>query len=497
VWLAVPEQREGAWPLGSVFLVPLLVATRRAHWIAAACLGAFAGVLYGIGITLWIPEALTELGSSRFAAWAGLLLIALWAGPPVLTALGLASRATARSSPGTRAAALAAIVFGAEWSIEHAWWGVPWGLLGISQRGALGVAQLAVVGGVPLVSALLVAINALVTDAVLGEKRSVRSLAAVIAAWIALALAGFPLAEAVRPAATDSTTTELLLAQPDLPRGERWSRELQPLNLYRVQEFTRRARAEAGGVDAWVFPENLLTAPLDASPELASAVQAWVDELQAPVLSGFVLSPESPNANRYRNSVVWLEPGRGITARLDKERAIPLLESSRRFPGDVLLAPLFGEAAEWPKVEESVQSGPLRGPIAVVPVLCYEVLFPGIVAERRTPDSIAIVNLADDSWLPGAAASRQLLERARFRAIEQRLTLVRVAHGGLSAVVDEFGRVREQLPLDRYATQRVSLRASPPPTWREWAAILALPVGVFAAVAWGGGIWKRKALSAV
>jgi len=487
--------REGVWPLGSVFLVPLLVATRNARWMAAAALGAFAGVLYGIAIALWIPDALTELGSSRFASWAGLLVIALWAGPPVLAALGFASRVTARWSPRTRTVALAAVVFGAEWLIEHAWWGVPWCLLGISQRGALGVAQLAVVGGVPLVSALLVATNALVTDAVLGEKRALRLLAAVSAAWISLALVGAPLAEGVRQIQTVSATTELLLVQPDLPRGERWARESQLLNLYRVQEFTRHARAEARGVDAWVLPENLLTAPVDASPELAAAVQAWVNELQAPVLSGLVLSTGSLGTNRYRNSVVWLEPGRGITAQLGKERAIPLLESSRRFPGDAWLAQLFGVAAEGPKVEETAQSGPLHGPIPVTPVLCYEVLFPGIVAERRTPGSVAIVNLADDSWLPGAAASRQLLERARFRAIEQRLPLVRVAHGGLSAVVDEFGRVRQKLPLDRYATQRVSLRASPPPTWRECAALLALPIGVFAAVAWGGGIWKRKSLA--
>ncbi|MGH7338633.1 MAG: hypothetical protein ACREI7_13710 [Myxococcota bacterium] len=103
-----------------------------------------------------------------------------------------------------------------------------------------------------------------------------------------------------------------------------------------------------------------------------------------------------------------------------------------------MIARVIGEAALGPKVEEGPPPGPLRGPIAVTPVLCYEVLFPSIVASRRTPDSVAIVNLADDSWLPGDGASRLLVQLARFRAIEQRLPLVRVAHGGLSGVIDEI-----------------------------------------------------------
>jgi apolipoprotein N-acyltransferase len=92
------------------------------------------------------------------------------------------------------------------------------------------------------------------------------------------------------------------------------------------------------------------------------------------------------------------------------------------------------------------------------------------------------VNLADDGWLSSREASRQITQLARFRAIEQRLALVRVAHGGVSAVVDEFGRVRERLPVGRYAARRVAVYAAKPATWRERAAILAPPAAAFCAV---------------
>ena len=122
--------------------------------------------------------------------------------------------------------------------------------------------------------------------------------------------------------------------------------------------------------------------------------------------------------------------------------------------------------------------------IALAPLLCYEVLFPALAAQRRTPESVALVNLADDGWAPGSAASRHLTQLARFRAIEQRLPLVRLAHGGLSAVIDEYGRVIEQLPLDEYASRRMSLRSHALPTWYERASLLLLPLAVGAVVGW-------------
>ncbi len=398
---------------------------------------------------------------------------------PVFGLIGVASRATARWGPGPRALAIAAAVFAGETAIGRVWWGVPAGLLGVSQRGAIGVAQLAAVAGVPLISALLVASNCALAD--LGRKRAGAAQLALAlgASWLALAHFGLPVAEAMRPHAS-TETVDLLLVQPDLPRGERWNDALQPLHLHRVRAFADRAVArETTRIDALVLPENLLTARVDGSRELSASLLAWVDELGIPVLTGLVMASSAGRTERYRSSVVWLEPERGITARLDKARAIPLLESSRRFPGDALLVRLFGGAAAWNRVEEVEGPPTFRGPVRVAPLLCYEVLFPGIAARRRTPAAFALVNLADDSWLQSAAARRQLLELARFRAIEQRLALVRVAHGGLSAVVDEFGRVRDELPQGTWSARRISLRPPPPPDWRERAALLALPAAAF------------------
>jgi len=220
-------------------------------------------------------------------------------------------------------------------------------------------------------------------------------------------------------------------------------------------------------------------------PQLATRLQGDVDRWGVSLITGLVRPPVGRKAGRYRSSVEWLEPGGGVAAAIDKVRAIPLLESSRSVPGEALLAASFGQATRWPKVEEAPAATALRGRFTVTPVLCYEVLFPRLVVHRRTPDSLAILNLADDSWVEGDTATRQLTTWAAFRAIEQRLTLIRVAHGGLSTVIDEFGRTLMTLPLDRFAHATVRVRSSPPPSAVEKAAIFAVPFLTALVVGWG------------
>ena len=483
--LAIAFHVENASFVGLFALVPWLHAVERAGRIEAAALGGALGVGYGMASGYWIPDALQGLGAPGWASLAGWLVVCIWASTPVFVALAVVARAVSERSSHARVAALCTAVFGVEWVVSTAWWGVPWNLLGYSQRGAPGIAQLAVVAGVPGISVLPVGANTALGDALQHRPRRGCLSLALVAAWGALAFAGLPAAHALRPPASADASVDLLLIQPDLPRGERWIAKFQGLNLQRVQRFVEHELAsEEPGIGAILLPENLLTTPLDEAPELENDLRKWVDGLQIPVLTGLALDAADRSPLRYRSAVAWLEPGRGLTQRLDKERAIPLLESTRRFPGDSALAHLFGDAARWRKVEDGAGTEPLSGPVPVTPLLCYEVLFPALAAKRHTRESHAIVNLADDSWVQGEAATHHLSEIARFRAIEQRSTLVRVAHGGWSLVVDPFGRITESLPLDRYASLRVAVRPQPPPTLGERAGLLALPIGAGVLVWW-------------
>ncbi len=82
---------------------------------------------------------------------------------------------------------------------------------------------------------------------------------------------------------------------------------------------------------------------------------------------------------------------------------------------------------------------------ARVPLICYEAIFPGDVAEsddRPAGSSISPMTAVRHFDRPVSASAK-----ARLRAIEQGLPVVRAANTGISAVVDPLGRIVAKLDL--------------------------------------------------
>jgi apolipoprotein N-acyltransferase len=97
---------------------------------------------------------------------------------------------------------------------------------------------------------------------------------------------------------------------------------------------------------------------------------------------------------------------------------------------------------------------------SVIPAICYEIAYPGIIHElvsaavQGSTSPKLLVTISNDAWFGDSFGPYQHMQMARMRALELGMPLVRSTNDGITAVVDLNGKVLKQ--LDRF-TQGVLL----------------------------------------
>ena len=132
-------------------------------------------------------------------------------------------------------------------------------------------------------------------------------------------------------------------------------------------------------------------------------------------------------------------------------------------------------ALRVPGLPDALRDGLLRGHI------------PQRFRARATGDTAHvgyILNLTDDAWFGRTAGPYQHFAQARLRAVELGLPMLRVANGGISAIVDARGRVIEDAPLGFETVIDGGLPGALPPTWQaRWGAATFLALTALAGLA--------------
>jgi apolipoprotein N-acyltransferase len=99
----------------------------------------------------------------------------------------------------------------------------------------------------------------------------------------------------------------------------------------------------------------------------------------------------------------------------------------------------------------STQNSIDLGDYSVIPAICYEIAYPGIIhdlvkqADRASSNPKLLVTISNDAWFGDSLGPYQHMQMARMRALELGLPLVRSTNDGITAVVDAHGTVLKQL----------------------------------------------------
>jgi apolipoprotein N-acyltransferase len=444
--LALPPHHATILLLPAFAGLALLVETardgRRAFadgWIFGAA--HFASGLYWIGHALlvdaarfgWmVPFAVGGLGAG----------LGLFAGLAALLARNLVARARIATPM-----ALAASWFTAEWLRGHVLTGFPWNLAGTAWADVAPVAGLAAFVGLYGLTLLTVLAAACAAD------RNAIARGAAIALFAGLQAAHW-LSPA--PAGADPTAGDgplLRLVQPDIPQSLKWDPRERQAHLQLTADLSLAPGAER--IDHLLWPETATLFPLAAEAAFRNDLAQLVPP-RGYLLTGSTRIERAP-ALRAWNSLHALDAAGEIRATYDKFHLVPFGE----------YVPLRGvlplERIAVGPVDFSAGPGPrtirLPGLPAFSPLICYESIFPLAARDPRDrPDWILIAT--NDAWFGASAGPYQHFVAARFRAIEEGLPVVRVANGGISAVIDAGGRVRAALALG--ARSHLDARLPPP-----------------------------------
>ncbi|MEW2166640.1 apolipoprotein N-acyltransferase [Streptomyces sp. NPDC007084] len=419
------------WWFAYVALVPWILLARSAPTGRRA---AYDGWLGGLGFMLAVHHWLLP-SLHVFTVLIAALLGALWAPWGWLVRRFLAGV----PSPGRVGAAL--LVLPSGWlavELIRSWQGLggPWGLLGSSQWQVEPALRLASVGGVWLLSFLLVAVNVALAVLVAVRESRVPALAGLVATAAATSAAWV-----WSPRPDVDGRIRIAVVQPGVVDGgaggdRRFDRE---------EVLTRQLAGR--GADLVVWGESSVGFDLADRPYLANRIAALSREVGADILVN-VDARRSDRPGIYKSSVL-VGPQGPTGDRYDKMRLVPFGEY---VPARSLLgwATSVGKAAGEDRMRGSRQVVMDVGHgLRVGPMVCFESAFPDMSRHLAEDGAEVLVAQSSTSTFQHSWAPEQHASLAALRAAETGRPMVHATLTGVSAVYGPSGeRVGSWLGTD-------------------------------------------------
>ncbi|AKT43637.1 apolipoprotein N-acyltransferase [Chondromyces crocatus] len=476
--LAVCGRMEAPWfALLFVALVPWLWALDSADSTAeATAAGAMLSVAFAGLVFPWFPSTVERYsGAGSLPVWL-LFLVAAPLLEPQFIAFALVRHLARKRVPFLGASAAAAMVYvGTELVLPKLFFDT----LGLGLYPSVYLRQGADLLGVHGLTLLVLATNELVRTSLrraadapgaapsagrAPTPMSTRTVRALVCALglVALATGYGALRVAQLRESTDGSGHVVGIVQANITsydklRAEKGAFETVRLILETHMALSEQIR-ERSQPDLIVWPETVY--PTTFGNPKSEAGAAFDDEIRGLVGETgipLVFGAYDAEAGREFNAAFFLgAPGRERPPTSYRKRMLfPLTEwVPAAIDSDWLRRelPWLGHWERGPGAR--VVELPLRGDrsLSVVPLICYDVLFPGFVAEAARGGADLIVTLSNDSWFPDERAPRLHLISAAFRSVETRLPQVRATNSGISAMIAPTGELLATTAWDRRET---------------------------------------------
>jgi len=484
--------------LAWVALIPLLLGLEKARPRRAFALGFCALSLYWLVTIFWLTRV-TVPGWILLSLYCG-----LYGGAFAWLARGLLQD-DGKDRWWRNVLVMIALSAGwvaLEWVRATLLTGFSWNPLGVAlyRHGVL--IQVAELGGVYLLSALVVWMNVALALTIRryarmrGRVGRAPHVEAALAVMVLAAAFAWGLRALRAGHRTGGPVLRAALVQPDIEQALKWD-DAQEIHIRSRLRSLTAAAAGVPDLELIVWPETALPDFLRDSPESMDLVLDAVSHGVPLLLGGMDFEITSDRRALFFNSALLLDAQGRIRHRYDKQHLVmfgeyipmasllPFLRSLSPIPGDFVAG----------KDTAILPLGEGQAPAAVL--ICFEDVVAPLAVRAARADARILVNLTNDAWFDPLWGARQHQAVSLFRAVETRLPLVRCTNTGMTCWIDRWGRIRDEMEprTPGFMTVNVPWEEGPVvPTFyvrcgdRFAHACLALTLGLAFWLAWRQGV---------
>jgi len=371
----------------------------------------------------------------------------------------------------------------------------PWAL-GITQWAATPLTQIADVTGVHGMTFLLVSFSVMITafiphaTAPSPAARWHMGLACLLLTSAALGY-GFWRMPQIRTAMQAAAPLRVAVVQPNIGFDEKGDRAIRLAQFEQQIDLSRATLA--GRPDLIIWPETMYPYAVP-STEKSLGLPILKDAPNAHWLIGALVYHRQGNDFQRFNAALLVDSSSRIIDRYAKRRLLAFGERipmEGYFPFLRHISPTIGDLTPGTGGVVTLPNG-----IHIGPLICYEDILPDMGRQAVQQGAALLVNLTNNAWFGPTYAPYQHRQLAAFRAIENRVYLVRATNTGLTSIIDPLGREHDALPTDQPGTRVHTIQPLRMPTiytqYGDWFAQLCSAIALLLPLwYWRSSRWQR------
>src|SRR4030042_27696 len=441
--------------LAWIALVPFLLSLYDRKPKQAFMTGLFFGIPYFFGTLYWIYHSINHYGGIPFVASIAIVVLLCFYLSLYMGIFALLFSVTIKTTklPALFIAPVFWVVL--EFLRSYLFTGFPWSSMGYTQYKFLTVIQIADITGIYGVSFLVVAVNGAIADIFLIRRRlrdmPLFPLSQIVIGLVVLLV--FTLATIIYGQIrlrekTPGNTFNASIIMGNIEQDKKWEPSYQNAVIEIYKDFSLKAISSSPSIIIW--PETAVPFFFETDRVYTKELVDFQNQLNTYLLFGSVLI-KGKTDKRYllSNSAVLLDKAGKVDYMYDKIHLVPFGEYVPLQKILFFLNKLVVGIGDYTPGDHYLRAETPFGDFA--PLICYEIIFPGLVRKFYSNGGDFIVNITNDAWFGRTKGPFQHFSMTVFRAIENRKPVIRAANTGISGFIDSNGRIISKTNLFQMA----------------------------------------------